>query len=607
MAASEPHAATPAWILALAVIALTVAVFGQVVTHQFINYDDGQFVFENAHVREGLTAGSIRWALTSAEIGYYPLTWLSHMTDVALFGMAAGGHLAMSLLLHVASSCILFFALTRMTGAPLRSAFVAALFAIHPMHVESVAWVSERKDTLSTLFGLLALLFYAMPRSIRRDVAVALALAASLLAKQMLVTLPFVLLLLDYWPLRRPLKILEKLPLFAIAAAGVGVAIVGQQNLNAVQSTAVLPLADRIANALVAYAAYIGKLLWPSHLAPMYPLSPANFTSAAFALVLLAAITLAAWSLRKHAPWFIVGWLWFAGTLIPVIGIVQIGAAGMADRYTYFPSIGLFIAIVWGVADLVPHRAAALAGALALVILAAAAFIQTSHWSNTDTLFTHTLEVTGPNPIAEYTLGQSLQTSDPDRAVEHLRRAIELTEAALRNSPEAPRPEIYAQSHVAIGTALLTKVNTSSDAAEKSRLAGQAAAEYEAALRIDPTAGNARRNLALAQSMRNASAREVETNIDRFIDAGIALSQQKRFEDAVAEYRKAVALAPSSMKARVYHGIGLAQAGHNAEAAHELREAQRIDAARANRFVTGILRLQQSPQNLNALLQQLER
>ncbi len=597
-------APTHPWLIAAAIAILTLIVFGQVVTHHFINLDDGQFVTENEHVKQGLSATSIHWAWTSAETGYYPLTWMSHMTDVSLFGLNAGGHLATAVLLHIASSGILFFALLRMTGAPMRSAFVAALFAIHPMHVESVAWVSERKDTLSVFFGMIALLLYARPRTIGRDIAVAAAFAASLLAKQMLVTLPFVFLLLDSWPLRRPLNILGKLPLFAIAAAGGALAIMGQRNLNAVQSTAVLPLGDRIANALVAYATYIARLIWPAGLAPMYPLTPANSALAAFSFVVLVAITAAAWSLRKRAPYLITGWLWFVGTLVPVIGIVQIGAASMADRYTYFPSIGLFIAIVWGAADILPARVAAFAGAAVTLIFAVLAFVQTGYWKDTGALFTHTLAVTGPNPVAEYLLGQSLETDDPDRAIPHLRRAVELTEASLRATPDAPKPDMYAQSHVGIGTALLTKAKSTADPNEKAKLIAGAASEYETALRIDPTAGNARRNLELARSLTPPKV-VTEAKVDRFIDAGVAFAQQRKYDKAIAEYRKAVAAAPSSLEAHVYLGIGLAQARKNDDAINELREAQRIDAARANRFVTGILRLPQRDDNLERLLRQL--
>jgi len=592
--------------LALAIAVVTAIVFGQVATHEFLAYDDGLFVTHNAHVTQGLTSGSIHWALTSAEIGYYPLTWLSHMTDVQLFGLDAGKHLLTALLLHIASSCILFFALARMTGAPIRSAFVAALFAIHPMHVESVAWVSERKDTLSTLFGMIALLLYARPRTLGRDIAVAIAFAASLLSKQMLVTLPFVFLLLDWWPLRRKPAVIEKIPLFAIAAAGIALAIVGQRNLNAVQSTAALPIGTRVTNSLVAYGRYIGKLLWPSHLAPVYPLASESTGYAAAAVVLLLAITALAWHYRDRAPYLLTGWLWFVGTLVPVIGIVQIGATGMADRYTYFPSIGLFIAIVWLVADMLPARVAVAAGIVVVGVFAVLAFVQTSRWRDTETLFTYTLEVTGPNPVAEYTLGQVLETKDPDNAIAHLRRTIALTDDALRANPDAATPSIYAQSYVGVGTALLTKARATTDGAVKAKLIEEAGAQYEQALKIDPNAANARRNLALVASMRSSAGVSRQAEMDHFIDAGVALSQQRRYDEAIAEYRKAVAAVPTSVEAHVYLGIGLAAVRRNAEASAELRVAQRIDAARANRFITGILRLPPSTENLETVLRQLD-
>ncbi len=593
-------------VLALAIAILTAIVFGQVVTHRFLTYDDGQFVTQNPHVRAGLTASSIRWAWTSAGIGYYPLTWLSHMADVEMFGLNAGGHLATALLLHIASSVLLFLALARMTGAPLRSAFVAALFAIHPMHVESVAWVAERKDTLSTLFGMIALFLYARPRTVGRDVLIAIAFAASLLAKQMLVTLPFVFLLLDWWPLRRKPAVVEKIPLFILSAAGVVLAIAGQRNLNALQSTAALPLGTRIVNALVAYARYIGKLVWPSHLAPLYPLTAETTAAAAAALLLIIAVTAIAWGLRDRFPYLLTGWFWFLGTLVPVIGLVQIGATGMADRYSYFPSIGLFIAIVWLVADVVPAKAAAIAGLVVVAILSILCFVQTSRWRDTETLFSWTLEVTGPNPVAEYSLGQALETTDPDRAIDHLRRAIDLTDAALRANPDAARPSIYAQSYVGIGTALLTKARATTDADAQAKLVDDAGAAYQTALNIDPTASVARRNLALVASMRAAAGREKQTAMDRFIDQGVALSQQHRFDDAIAEYRKAVAAVPTALEAHIYLGIGLAQARQNAEAAKELRIAQKIDPARANRFVTGILRLPPGSDNLDRVLGQLD-
>lgn len=583
--------------------ALTIAVFAQVVTHEFIHLDDNQFVFENQWVKKGLAAESVKWALTSAQFGYYPLTWLSHMADVQMFGMNAGGHLATAVVLHILSSILLFFALRELTAAPIRSAFVAALFAIHPMHVESVAWVSERKDTLSTVFGILAILLYAR----RRMIGVALAFAASLLSKQMLITLPFVLLLLDWWPLRRLNRdaVIEKIPLFVLTIIGAILAVIGQRSLNAVETAEALPLGNRIGNALVAYAKYLEKLFLPTDMTPMYPLQRVATSDAVACAVVLIAITAAAWFLRNRAPYLLVGWLWFVGTLVPVIGLVQIGSQSMADRYTYFPYIGLFIAIVWGLADAVPHRPAVAAGALLVLLLAFVAFRQTGYWATSDRLFTHTLQVTGPNPIAEYALGQTLHVSDPDRALPHLRRAVELTEAAMRANPNAKKPDIYAQSHVAIGTALLMKARATHDPDKRATIVHEAAEQYQAALRIDPEADNAKRNLALAQSM--SPKEPVEKTIDRLIDEGFALMKERKNDEAIARFQKAVQVAPTSVEARVYLAFGLLGAERRREAAVHLREAEKIDAAKANRYVTGMLKLPANAENLRNFLAALDK
>lgn len=579
------------WLVALLAL-LPILVFAQVARHQFLNYDDWQFVWQNEAVKQGLTAGSLRWAFTSTSIGYYPLTWLSHMLDVELFGMNAGAHLLVALALHVLSTIVLFLALRRMTVAPVRSAFVAALFAIHPMHVESVAWVSERKDTLSTLFGMLALLAYVWRP--RRLWLVAVALAASLLAKQMLITLPFVLLLLDWWPLRRlnVAAVKEKIPLFALTILGAVVAVIGQRNLNAMQSVAAVPLSQRLANAAVAYVKYLGKLVWPADMAAIYPMAPVG-AAAIGAVALLLGITAAAWVLRARAPYFLVGWLWYLGTLVPVIGIVQIGAQSMADRYTYFPYIGLFMAIVWAAYDLAVRPTT---GAVIVVILAFLAFRQTGYWATSETLFEHAIAVTGPNAIAEYSLGQALQTSDPDRAIPHLRRAVAIAEDALRANPSAAKPDTYVQSYVAIGTALVMKARAAADPGAKLQLIADARREYETALRLDPHAAHAQRNIEIAGQMQ----------ADALLNAGTAAAAQNDIATAIARYSQAVALAPQLVEPHVYLALGLGKAGRNAEAAGQLRIAESLDAKAANDFVTRAMRLPPGEGNLRNLLVSLE-
>src|SRR5581483_6860128 len=394
------HKRDSLWIIAVLVL-LTIAIYGQVATHSFTNYDDGQFIYENPAVTSGLTGSSIAWAFTSASIGWYPLTWLSHELDVELWGLNPRGHLLTQALLHAANASLLFLALRRMTGQTMRSAFVAALFAVHPMHVESVAWASERKDTLSTFFVLLALYHYAaIERSTRRHFLVMLCFAASLMSKQMYVTLPFLLIVLDWWPLKRPFRIAGKLPMLALSIGAAAIAIIGQKNLQAIQSVSALPISARIANAIDGYVRYVGKMFVPIHLAVPYPLVPVPAGELIGGTVLLLAVSAAAWYARKIAPWFLTGWLWFLGTLVPVIGIIQIGPQSIADRYTYFSYIGLFIAVVWTAAEILPERAAIATGSAVILACTGAAWQQTRHWKSSEELFTHVLSVTPANPVA---------------------------------------------------------------------------------------------------------------------------------------------------------------------------------------------------------------
>lgn len=607
-----PYAISTPVILA-ALTLLNLLVYLQVLTHDFVHLDDGQFVLENQWVRQGLTGATVRWALTSFSLGYYPLTWLSHALDVQVWGLNAGAHLATSLLLHIISTALLYVALARLTCRVWPSAVVAALFAVHPMHVESVAWVSERKDTLSTVFVMLALYLYSSREGWRRIGATALALTASLLSKQMYVTFPFLLMLLDFWPLRRLnwRAVVEKVPLILLSFTASAIAIVGQKQLNAVQSTDALPMSERIANALLAYVTYIGKLFWPQGMAPMYPLTTVPVGTAMGALALLAGITIAAWLWRVRAPWLMVGWCWFLGTLVPVIGIVQIGPQALADRYTYFSYIGLFIAIVWSVdevarlAQVSPRTIAAVAATVVLAFTATA-FHQTRYWRDTDALFTHTLEVAPRNPIAEYSVGEYYQLSDPARALPHLQRFVALTDDALRANPAAPRPALYAEGHVAIGNAYMVQGNAAADVNTKLELMRRSAASYRAALAANPDHGPAKRNLALAESVLGSAGGEgAEKQADALIDAGFALLQKGDFEGAAAQFLQAKTIDPQSVEPRVYLAVAMIRAGRNKDAIAELREAQRLDPARANRYVTGILRLPQDDQNVEKLIAQL--
>jgi len=489
-----PGTRDPGQFILAGLVLIALIVFAQVRTHQFLNYDDGQFIYENPHVIHGLTGDSIGWAIASPSLGWYPITWMSHMLDVDLWQMRAGMHLMSNVVLHILSTCLLFLALRRMTGNDWPSAFVAALFAIHPAHVESVAWVSERKDTLSTLFAILALFFYAAAPEKKLRLFVAMAL--SLMAKQMYITLPFIFMLLDFWPLRRGLQIKEKIPLFALTAFGSVMAVVGQRNLKAMQGVDILPLTTRLSNAAVAYVRYIGKFFAPVNLAAIYPMEPIRAAFAAGAAAMVIGISIGAFLFRERLPHLFTGWFWFVGTLVPVIGIVQIGVQAIADRYTYFAFIGLAIAIAWSI----PKRALIPIGAVAVVAMMVLAYRQTAYWKDSETLFAHTLAITPANPLAEYSFGQALEMTKPALAVDHLQRAI----ALVKGSKSTP-PEWTAQAHVGLGTALMMKARPLPTGADRNGMIEQAVLEFQNALTIDPNAPHARNNIALAHQWLSTS------------------------------------------------------------------------------------------------------
>jgi len=590
------------WLIVAGLVVLTLSVFGQVVSHSFLNYDDDQFVTANAPVVRGLSGSSIWWAITSATLGWYPLTWLSHMLDVELWGLKAGAHLLTNALLHAANACLLFAAMRRLTRAVWPSALVAALFAIHPAHVESVAWVAERKDTLSTFFALLAILLYA--RAPQRKLGVAVAMALSLAAKQMYTTLPFVLLLLDFWPLERLKtmkdlreRAMEKWPLFALTAAGVAIAFLGQHNLHAFNP---VPLSSRIANAFVAYAKYVANFFVPMDLALPYPLRAISAAEAVIAGSVVLAITACAFIFARRLPPLAAGWFWFLGTLVPVIGIVQIGGQSMADRYTYFSYIGLSIAVVFGVlqlARIVPRQVLAAAGAIAVAAYAAVAFHQVGYWKDSETLFAHAIEATGENAMAEYNLGQVLELTQPERSIGHLRRSIDLTEPLVRAG--AAQPEWYPQAYVGMATAMLMKARTMPPDAARDAMIRETITLNQRALELDPATPHAKNNIGVAHQMLGAPAPPAT---DVYLKEGVTLAQQGKFDAAVAKYRTAVSLDPSSVKARVYLGVGLIQASKIADGVAELRAAQMADKAAANRYLTSALRLPPDESNLDRVI-----
>ena len=430
-------------VLAILLALGTLLVFWPARQFEFTNYDDGDYVYQNPTVLKGLTGEGVRWAFTTGfAANWHPLTWLSHMLDCELWGVSPGAHHMTNVVLHAAATVALFFALLRMTRLAGRSAMVAALFALHPLHVESVAWVAERKDVLSGLFWMLTMWAYAWyveKRGVGRYLVVAVTFAMGLMAKPMLVTLPCVLLLLDYWPLNRGIRWLDKIPLFALSIASSIVTFMVQK-----QGGAIYPFAEklgvgaRLANAGVAYVCYLAKTFLPEELAVLYP-HPGHWPwwQVAGAAMILLLITAAVAAFAKARPYLAVGWFWFLGTLVPVIGLVQVGEQYMADRYTYIPLIGIFMALVWGVSDMlaaVAQRRVALgfATAVALAMCVVGTLRQLRYWENSITLFARAVKVTGPNATARYNLAQALSVRG------HLKEAVPHYEAALNIRPKYP-------------------------------------------------------------------------------------------------------------------------------------------------------------------------
>ena len=434
----------------LAVLAgAVVLVFGRALGYGFVNFDDPHYVINNYPLHAGLTWEGVRWAFTTGYAeNWHPLTWLSHMLDFELYGMAPGAHRLTNILLHIGATWLLFAALRAMTRATYASAAVAFLFAIHPQHVESVAWIAERKDVLCGLFWMATLYAYASyarrPNPWRYTL-VLLLFALSLLAKSMAVTLPCVLLLLDYWPLRRGRTLrkftwlfAEKVPLFALAAAQSVITVLVQDAGGTTKSLAALPLWVRLANAPLACVHYLEKTVVPTGLAAFYP-HPERSVSVPLAVVsalLLLTLTAAAWRLRRRMPWLLVGWLWFLGTLAPVIGVVQVGDQAYADRYMYLPMVGLLIAGVWACAQLLRDYRHARLGRLLrpalaawVVVLIAFAYVQVGYWQNSMTLWERALAVTEQNGPAHNNLGRAYHDAG------RLEEARTQFEEALRVSP----------------------------------------------------------------------------------------------------------------------------------------------------------------------------
>lgn len=448
-------------LMAVMLAAVVLAVFWRVHAHEFVSYDDQNYVVNNTHVTSGLSLENVRWAMTATHASnWHPVTWVSHMIDCELFGLDAGKHHMTSVVLHAANTALLFAALIIMTGAFWRAAVVAALFGLHPLHVESVAWIAERKDVLSTFFLLLVVCVWGWRAKVLRNASSAtpgaggggatrllyatalLLFALGLMAKPMLVTLPFVLLLVDAWPLRRfqnaedararAMLLVEKVPFVLLSGASCVVTLMAQRRGGAVASMQDFTLLVRVENAAIAYARYLGKCFFPADLSVFYP----NFAERAplgavvGSVALLALVTALALRLRRRCGYVLAGWLWFLGTLVPVIGLVQVGGQAIADRYTYIPLIGIFFAVVWWLADLsvtvTTRRAAGAAAGVVLVALAALAWAQVGVWKNSTTLFTQAAAVTRNNWVAHHGLFLAYSNVDRAKADAHLQETLRI-------------------------------------------------------------------------------------------------------------------------------------------------------------------------------------
>ena len=662
---------------------LTLAVFAGVSWNDFVNYDDPDYVTANPHVKGGLSWENVKWAFTSGfASNWHPLTWLSHMVDWQCFGERAGAHHLVSLGFHIANTLLLFLVLRQMTGAHWRSAMVAGLFAVHPVHVESVAWASERKDVLSTFFFLLTIWAYAsyvlerkdrqssndegrMPndeRNSKREDSSKVQSATSkienkrsasvfylvalfffalgLMSKPMLVTVPFVLLLLDFWPLRRSVEsgrrnaeqkttlqpgtlpgqggervgegevrfwgrlLFEKAPFLVPSAGSCLVTYLVQQKGGAVTSLGNLSIGARVANAVVAYVQYLSKTLWPTDLAVLYP-HPGHWpvSQVMLSTAVLVGITVAAVVMGSRRPYILAGWFWFLGTLVPVIGIVQVGIQSMADRYTYIPLIGLFIAAVWGAAELFERtQSRGLSVALStavLVVCSGLTLRQVEFWRNSETLFRRTTQVTEKNYLAYNNLGYYLSKEGKlVEAMDNYRRALEINpnyedaqnnlgyalagqkkyaeaiahyEAALRIRPE------HVEVHNNLGNAL----------ADVGRI-DEAMEHYSFVLSKNPKHADAHNNLGIALAMKgrfdkaiehfHAAIRYKPKYASAHSNLGNALAVQHKVAEAIPEYQEALRLNPKDAQAHNNLGNALMEQGRMDEAIHEYDEALRLNS-----------------------------
>lgn len=615
------------WLMVAVLGLATLALYWPTLHHGFVDFDDDVYVTANPHVQMGLTWENLKWSTVNPVCAnWHPLTMLSHMLDCQLFGLKPAGHHLISILLHAFNTVLVFLFLRGVTGAFWRSALVAALFGWHPLHVESVAWVAERKDVLSGCFGLLTLIFYCRyaavqsrieslapavepaqaheVRSARLNYGLALFwFALGLMSKPMLVTWPFVLLLLDYWPLARfepfthnpPFRSIwrlcrEKIPFFTLTALSCVVTYAVQRQTGAVMTVESLPWTARIENALISYCRYLEKLFWPTDLAVFYPY-PKYWPLAEVVLAgaVILGVTLLLFRYRRRYPFMLPGWLWFVGTLVPVIGLVQVGEQSMADRYSYLPSIGLFILVIWGVYELTRHNryqtaAVSIAGSAVLVLCLVLTRQQLGYWQDGETLFQRAVDVTRNNSVAYNHLGAALDAKGRvDEAILQLNEAI-------RVDPS------YADAHYNLGTAF-----------EQKREVNQAIDQYQQAIRLNPDYAEAYNNLgfALGQSGQPDQAiRQFEQAIRLKPDyaqahnnLGNAFLNQGRLDEAVPQFQQAIHLDPNYVQAHNNLGAALGRKGQLDEAIVEFQKAIRLDPnfADARNNLNRALEMQNAP------------
>jgi Tfp pilus assembly protein PilF len=565
----------PVVFLSVLLCVVICAVYWPLKNNGFINFDDNIYVTENETVKGGLTTEGIRWAFRFNDKGYWqPLAWLSHMLDCELYGLNPAGHHLTNLMIHLANTLLLFWLLNRATGCVYKSACVAALFALHPLNVESVAWLAERKNVLSTFFWLLTIFiytYYVRKHNIQWYLGVVICFILGLMTKPMAVTLPFLMLLLDFWPLGRiqikrlssqgalhkdkvgsllprkvrwPIVVLEKVPLLILSAFSVFLSISSLQQMDIMVSGSIAPLNLRIANALVSYVGYINKMIWPHDLAIFYPYPKLLPTWQILVSVLcLLAISILCIAAIKRRPYLSVGWLWYVGTLVPVIGIVQTGIwPAMADRWAYVPLIGLFIIIVWGFSDIFRRSrynklVPVVLCSVILMGFANATHMQLRHWVSSIPLFQHALQVTGDNEIAYYSIGNELVQEG------RLAKGIDFYRSALRLKPE------FSQVHNNLGVAL-GRTGNIDEAVDHFQIALQKKNHYAEAHNNLGVALRSRGQLLEAGQHYGEALKLDPAYAEAYNNLGLLLMQQGKIEEALSYFKKALEKKPDFINAR---------------------------------------------------------